>query len=564
MADHRASRAAVSMVAVLAASAAGACNKDASDPAASATVTSGQANPDAEPVISKSAKLAAVGMSVSVYEKPSTKAKRIGYLRLGAIVARSEQGYGNADSCPGGWYAVAPSGFVCTGRYATLDIETPLVKAASVRPDTSKPLPYAYGFMRSVAPLYTRMPSRHEQVKAEYKLANHFRWFGNHMNEEQRLEKGANDFARELLPDASEHTTAEGALADVAFFGGKSDDDPPPFWIEHGNRSIPNVTGFDQQPQSSFLNRIKRHTGVSFVGAFDSGAELDHRKFAITVDMRLVPIDKVKPETASPFHGAEITGEMKLPVAFAKACPTKEKKGAPPACRHVFNQDGERMRLGNMVESRAFIQLTGTRRVVDDVPFWEAKAGFWMREKDLALARTPHKWPGAAERGDKWIDVSLDSQTLTAWEGKKPVFATLVSAGQDGAGDPKTTKSTIQGVFRIKSKHITTTMDSSERSKESGAAAPDRFAGEAANADDKHDSSFELRDVPYVQYFHEGYALHAAYWHDRFGLPRSHGCINLAPIDAMRLFRLTEPSVPTGWHGTNVDLGKGTIVIVRR
>lgn len=565
MGDHRASVAAVLMVVALAGSAAWGCKKDTADPAASATVTSGTAaNVDAEPVLSKSAKLAATGMSVSVYEKPTTKAKRIGYLRLGAIVPRSDQSYGNADSCPGGWYAVAPRGFVCAGRYATLDLETPLVKAAIVRPDTSKPLPYAYGFMRSVAPMYTRMPSRDEQIKAEYKLKNHFRWFGNHSNEEQRLERGANDFARELMPDAAAVVTPEGKLADVAFFGGKSDEDPPPFWIEHGNRSIPNVTGFDQQPQSSFLNRIKRHTGVAFIGAFDSGAELDHRKFAITVDMRLVPIDKVKPETASPFHGAEITGDMKLPVAFAKPCPTKEKKGPPAPCRHVFNADGERMRLGNLVPSRGFLELTGMRKVVDDVPFWETKAGYWMREKDLALSATPHTWPGAAERGEKWIDVSLDSQTLTAWEGKKPVFVTLVSAGQDGVGDPKTTKSTIRGVFRIKSKHITTTMDSSERSKESGGAMPDRFAGEAADADDKHDTSFELRDVPYVQYFHEGYALHAAYWHDRFGLPRSHGCINLAPIDAMRVFRFSEPSIPSGWHGVNVEQGKGTIVIVRR
>ena len=35
-----------------------------------------------------------------------------------------------------------------------------------------------------------------------------------------------------------------------------------------------------------------------------------------------------------------------------------------------------------------------------------------------------------------------------------------------------------------------------------------------------------------MQYFEEGYALHAAYWHDDFGTPRSHGCINLAPEDA--------------------------------
>ena len=52
---------------------------------------------------------------------------------------------------------------------------------------------------------------------------------------------------------------------------------------------------------------------------------------------------------------------------------------------------------------------------------------------------------------------------------------------------------------------------------------------------------FQLKDIPYVQYFQEGYALHAAYWHDDFGIPRSHGCINLAPEDARWLFDWTEP-----------------------
>lgn len=539
------------------------CTKADAPAAVSTTTLTSAASAEDPGSISRTAKLAAVGMTTVVYDKPSTKAKKLGYLRLGAIVPRSEASAGNADGCQGGWYAVAPRGFVCTGKYATLDLDTPIVRAASVRPALDRPLPYSYGFIRSVSPLYTRLPSREEQNKNEYKLRNHFRWFENHAEEEQRIERGANDFARELMPDAADVPRHEG-LAGVTFFGGASEDAPPPFWIERGNRSIPNVTGFDQQPKSFFLNRIKRHTGVAFVGAFDAGPELDHRKFAVTVDMRLVPIDKVKPETGSPFHGVELVGEMKLPVGFARPCPRgNDKKGPPAPCRHVFRLDGDRMRLGDLLPSRAFLRLTGTRKVVDDIPFWETTVGYWLREKDLALAVTPHKWPGAAERGERWIDVSLDNQTLVAWEGKRPVFVTLVSAGQDGVGDPKTTKSTVRGVFRVKSKHVTATMDSNERSRESGGRAPDRFAGESANADDAHDASFELRDVPWVQYFHEGYAIHAAYWHDRFGLPRSHGCINVSPIDALRLFRFTDP-VPEGWHGATYDPGKGTIVIVRR
>ncbi|MDF2696472.1 MAG: hypothetical protein K0S65_4855 [Labilithrix sp.] len=538
------------------------CKKDGSEPAAamvaSATVPGGEAP---AVTISKKAKLAATGMHTAVYAQPNTT-KKIGYLRLGAIVPRSENSFGT-DGCPGGWYGVAPQGFVCTGKHATLDIDTPIVRAANVRPDTNKPLPYAYGFMRSVSPLYLRLPSRTEQERQEYKLANHFRWFQNHPDE-QKVEKGANDFARDLLPDAAQVPPSD-QTPDGVLLGGKTNTDGPPFWIENGNRAIPNVTGFEIQPQSFFANKIKRHTGVAFIGSFDAGPNLDNRHFAVTVDMRLLPVDKVKPESASPFHGVELTADMKLPVAFARPCDPHKRGESLKPCRHVFREDNGRMKMDpDVLPSRAFLQLTGVRKVVGEMPYLETKAGYYVRAKDVGVAITPHRWPGAADRGEKWIDVSIDDETLTLWEGKKPVFVTLVSAGQDGLKDPKTTKSTIRGFFRLKSKHITATMDSSERSSQSGGAAPDPSAGESQDADDKHDTSFELRDVPYVQYFHEGYALHAAYWHDRFGIPRSHGCINLAPIDAMRVFRFTDPPVPEGWHGIQIEPNKGTVVIVHQ
>lgn len=77
--------------------------------------------------------------------------------------------------------------------------------------------------------------------------------------------------------------------------------------------------------------------------------------------------------------------------------------------------------------------------------------------------------------------------------------------------------------------------------------------------DDKIGDEFDFRDVPFVQYFTEGFALHAAYWHDDFGTPRSHGCVNLAPIDAAWLFGWTDPDVPAAWHGA-LSLRKGTLV----
>jgi lipoprotein-anchoring transpeptidase ErfK/SrfK len=209
-----------------------------------------------------------------------------------------------------------------------------------------------------------------------------------------------------------------------------------------------------------------------------------------------------------------------------------------------------------------------------------------------------------AERGKKWIDVSLAQQTLVLYEGKTARYATLISSGQDRLGDPDTQKATPRGHFRIQSKHIAAAMDSEENSSVSGGKKTGRHLGLSAehqatvarllraekqgrtlSSEDQRRlknvhagrhpeygvtrrrgaSTFELRDVPWIQYFESGFALHGAYWHDVFGIPRSHGCINLSPIDARFVFRWTEPAVPDGWHGINVspELGEGTAVVIR-
>jgi lipoprotein-anchoring transpeptidase ErfK/SrfK len=136
------------------------------------------------------------------------------------------------------------------------------------------------------------------------------------------------------------------------------------------------------------------------------------------------------------------------------------------------------------------------------------------------------------------LDVSIAKQTMVAYLGMQPVYATLVSTGKDGAGDPLTTHSTVQGQFLIHTKHVTDEMKS-----------------------DEPGDTYHHREVPYVQFFKDGFAFHAAYWHDAFGTPKSHGCINLSPADARWLFDFTLPRVPEGWHGGLSLLG-GTLVDV--
>lgn len=206
----------------------------------------------------------------------------------------------------------------------------------------------------------------------------------------------------------------------------------------------------------------------------------------------------------------------------------------------AYELRGETMVRTTALPRRSVVKLTGKEHVVGTRRYFEAADGKWLSETHASrVDRVKHltKW---AQNGERWLDVSIANQTLVAYEGTKPVYATLVSTGEAGLDDPETTKSTVLGEFRIFAKHVTTTMSS-------------EVVGE----------EFELKDIPYVQYFQEGYALHAAYWHDDFGIPRSHGCINLAPEDARWLFEWTEPHVPPAWHGARADDG-GSVVDVHR
>ena len=142
--------------------------------------------------------------------------------------------------------------------------------------------------------------------------------------------------------------------------------------------------------------------------------------------------------------------------------------------------------------------------------------GQWVNPRFVRVVkRTPR--PANIGPAEKWIDVNLTQQTLVAYEGDQPVFATLTSTG-------KGTTPTATGLFRIYRKLISHTM--------------------AGGTEDK--DPYTLDEVPWSMYFYQGFALHGAYWHDQFGAVRSHGCVNLSPADAKFLFGWTGPVLPAG------------------
>ena len=116
----------------------------------------------------------------------------------------------------------------------------------------------------------------------------------------------------------------------------------------------------------------------------------------------------------------------------------------------------------------------------------------------------------------KHIEVYLDRQLLLAYEEDKPVYAARVSTGQKNYETPT-------GWFHTFHKRPTYHM----------------FGG----ADEA--SLFDLPGTPWDTYITDnGVALHGTYWHNDFGHPHSHGCINMRPEDARWVFRWTLPTVP--------------------
>jgi lipoprotein-anchoring transpeptidase ErfK/SrfK len=131
--------------------------------------------------------------------------------------------------------------------------------------------------------------------------------------------------------------------------------------------------------------------------------------------------------------------------------------------------------------------------------------------------------PAGVPAGAKWVHVSLNEQTLVAYEGDTPYFTTLVSTGTYG-------HPTHTGLHTVRQKTRTMVMNGTEEG--------DRYRVEA---------------VSNVMFFHSDLALHTAYWHDRFGRAVSHGCVNLAPADAQRMFGWALPEVPSGFRTVYPD-----------
>ncbi len=451
-------------------------------------------------------------MRTWIHEKPSKESKRIGYLRAGASSLTSAEPHGH-DGCRAGWYPVSPEGFICAGRRATLDEDDSIVRATIAHPPNfSRKLPYIYGTVRRRGPIYARLPSRDELVGAESDV-------------EERMPKWL-DAGGEIGASYAQHVWLGGHPApDPRAAWESQTSDPVPWFLRDGG-IVPNIRGKKRDKGVLTLGRMGRRVGHSFLHTFLH----DGRRYGLTTDLRLFPTDRLRPIQGSSYHGFNIPEQIDFPFAIIRH---------PKARFWVYQKSKNKLIDAGAAEYRSAVKLTGKQKFFRKRLHFETVDGKYVSDRHASRLDPVKRMPAWGKQGEKWIDINLTKQTMLLLDGTRPVYATLISSGEAGLEDPAHTTATKRGIFRVHTKHVTATMSSDE-------------VGEA----------FELRDVPYVQYFDgDGFAIHGAYWHDRFGTPKSHGCINLAPEDARRIFHFTEPQVPRGWHGALLPL-KGTVVFI--
>lgn len=147
---------------------------------------------------------------------------------------------------------------------------------------------------------------------------------------------------------------------------------------------------------------------------------------------------------------------------------------------------------------------------VDGWNWYQVGQNQWVKQTQVAMIKPVERPEGV--NTERWISVDLYEQVLVAYEGTRPVFATLVSSGL--ADWP-----TNEGLFNVYVRFQRTVM---------------------AGAHGKPDFYY-LQEVPWTMYFDNDIALHGAYWHDGFGYRRSHGCVNLSIMDAKWLFDWSSP-----------------------
>jgi hypothetical protein len=567
---------------------------DAADPSPSSSAASAKPAPNVDPDAPWNGPwLGATAFQTPVYAEPRFGDDRIGYLRQGAKVPVDPKPIAKPN-CKQGWYKLIDGGYVC-GKYATLDMDNPRVKLGVKAPDVGELTPYKYAYNRyHGTPLYRKPPSKAEVDKFEPYLAEEKAKKEKKKAEEREAreraksggdkaepvasadapraadsasddgERRAKKAKREAAPSATSPGTSPGASAGEArdeegrpsaegsAVPTTSEDakaamdaiaalepgaepekpkEPEKAWWQIANETgeKPSVTLADMAKDSG--GSLEKRMAKGFFVAVDKTVGWEGRSYFRTTNGFLAPMDRMWLNKPPESKGVEFPKDAKS-VFFVLADKAR-----------LYDVDTAKKKAKDTGPAKRFSGhgLTGDVVTVDGTEYKKLLSGSWIKSSAGTFTE-PGKRPEMANGpSEKWVDVNLDKKTLVLFVGDEPVYAALVSPGKRSK-DKKKNHATKEGVWRIREKHVAVTMD-----------------GDGAGGD----LPYSIDDVPFVEYYDGSYALHAAFWHSNFGREMSHGCVNLAPLDAKHVFNWTEPRLPRGWHAVNATKDRpGTVVSI--
>lgn len=212
-----------------------------------------------------------------------------------------------------------------------------------------------------------------------------------------------------------------------------------------------------------------------------------------------LPAHRFHPVEPSTFTGVEVNATPQRPFGWIlHPFQPRPEPGAAPA------DDAPELQRYHFVE--VYASTLGP----DGAIWHDIGDGQWIRYHAVALLINQQR-PQGIDPHEYWVDVDLYQQTFAAYEGDRIVFAGLISSGL-----PEWP--TRRGLFSVYSRYVTSPM-----------------AGGEVGYD-----YYYLEDVTHSLYYDRLIALHGAYWHDDFGRPKSHGCVNIPPIAAEWLYLWAE------------------------
>lgn len=314
----------------------------------------------------------------------------------------------------------------------------------------------------------------------------------------------------------------------IAMSIGPSMDKPLPY-VYARTRKVTALFQKSELEGVELRGRLAKNTVMAIVGSWTAPDESkEPQRLGLKMDGTFVRADDLEAAPGSDFSGIELSKASDLPVAFVV------RRGV-----RAWEVEEGTARKTEELPRHTKLALSGRFRTIEGHKFWATADGRWVRHQDVIAIRRRHEFPDYAKEGQKWLDVSIITGSLIAYEGQTPVFTTLVSVGRDRLGDPETSASTARGSFRVVEKHIT------RRINESDDAA--------------------LHDAPWALKLENGQWLQASPHHSRFGIEHTDGNIEVSPADGARLFQWATPDMPEGWHGMTVeDAAPTTIVHVRK